>query len=591
VFHLRRDGGRPESHTRVSRSGRLGILGALVLLSRPALAAWPSDPTANLPVCTAANDQQWPRLVADGAGGAIFAWEDRRGGVDNDIYVQRVRTNGAVDPAWPANGRALCTATNDQQFPTLVSDGAGGAIVTWQDRRGGVDMDIYAQHVRADGTVDPAWPADGRALCTAAGDQQSPVILADGSGGAIVAWWDFRSGVDFDIYAQHVLATGAVDPVWPAGGRALCTATHNQFSAGIVPDGSGGAIISWQDARGGTTFDVYAGHVMANGTADPAWPTDGRALCTAAENQQVPEIVSDGSGGAVLAWQDQRNGTNYQIFAAHVLATGQADSAWPADGRLLAPGTWDEFTPKLVRDGAGGAIVAWEDRRDFATSGQDIYASHVKANGVVDPAWPTLGRALCTALGTQQIPAIVAVDAGGAIVAWQDDRGPTWDLYATHVWTDGSLDALWPVNGTAISTASGDQLTPMIATDAANGAIIGWQDTRNGNIDVFAQRVLSTATLGGDLTGVSETSSLALAMPNPARRGWIVRFALPSSSPASLDLLDIAGRRVMSREIGSMGAGSHAIDLAQGRQVRPGVYFIRLRQGPDTRTVRVALLN
>jgi hypothetical protein len=566
------------------------MLGTLVLATRPSLAAWPSNPAVNLPICVAVQDQQWPRLTADGFGGAIFTWQDKRGGLNTDIYAQRVRINGAVDPAWPVNGRALCTATLDQQFPALVSDGAGGAIVTWQDRRGGVDLDIYAQHVRSDGTVDPAWPADGRALCTATGDQQSAMITSDGAGGAIVTWWDFRNGVDFDIYAQHVLASGAVDPLWPAGGRALCVAVHNQVSARIVPDGSGGAIVSWQDARAGTTYDVYARHVLANGTTDPAWPTDGRALCTAAGNQQVPELVSDGSGGAVLAWQDQRNGTNYVIFAAHVLANGQADPAWPADGRELCPGTWDEFTPRLVSDGAAGAIVAWEDQRDFSTTGQDIYAARVKANGVVDPTWPTLGRPLCTALGTQQIPGIVAVDAGGAIVSWQDDRGATWDLYATHVRTDGSLDPLWPANGTQISSASGDQLTPMIATDAANGAIVVWQDTRNSDVDVFAQRVLSNGTLGGDLTGVSETSRLDLAIPNPARHGVLLRFTLPTSDPASLEVLDVTGRRVMKREVGSMGAGSHAVEL-ESQSVRPGLYFVRLRQGPSILTARVTLLN
>ena len=61
-----------------------------------------------------------------------------------DIYAQRV--NAAGSPQWTADGVALCTAANDQRDPTIVSDGAGGAIVTWDDRRNG-GYDIYAQHV------------------------------------------------------------------------------------------------------------------------------------------------------------------------------------------------------------------------------------------------------------------------------------------------------------------------------------------------------------------------------------------------------------------------------------------------------------
>src|SRR6266851_9755437 len=88
-----------------------------------------------------------------------------------------------VPPGLAADGVPLCTATNDQDSPTIVSDGYGGTIVTWRDHRGG-SYDIYAQRVSADGVA--LWTADGVALCTSANDQISPTITADGSGGAII---------------------------------------------------------------------------------------------------------------------------------------------------------------------------------------------------------------------------------------------------------------------------------------------------------------------------------------------------------------------------------------------------------------------
>ncbi|MFB3896657.1 MAG: hypothetical protein ACE14V_10185, partial [bacterium] len=44
------------------------------------------------------------------------------------------------------------TATNNQYYPILVSDGSGGAIIAWQDYRNG-NYDIYAQSVTTDGFV------------------------------------------------------------------------------------------------------------------------------------------------------------------------------------------------------------------------------------------------------------------------------------------------------------------------------------------------------------------------------------------------------------------------------------------------------
>jgi hypothetical protein len=55
------------------------------------------------------------------------------------------------------------------------------------------------------------WLADGVPLCTAPNDQTGPTSVADGAGGMIVAWHDYRSG-HFDIYAQHVLASGEQIP-------------------------------------------------------------------------------------------------------------------------------------------------------------------------------------------------------------------------------------------------------------------------------------------------------------------------------------------------------------------------------------------
>ena len=491
-------------------------LALVILLARPAAAAWPTDPLVNVPLCTATNVQVFPRIVTDGAGGAIVTWADNRVGFDTDIYAQHVLADGAVDLNWPHDGRAVCAAMNYQRFPqpiwfgagdvvtTIVADGAGGAIITWEDNRSGTNLDIYAQHVRANGTVDPNWPPDGRALCTALDNQSSATIVADGTGGGIVTWEDRRNGTDLDIYAQHVQAGGAVDPDWPPDGRALCTAMGDQEIPTVVADGLGGAIVTWEDSRSGTNLDIYAQHVRANGTVDPNWPPDGRALCTDPFGQGRPGIIADGSGGAVVAWQDNRSGgTSSDIFAQHVLAGGTVDPDWPLDGRALCTTTHSQGNSTIASDGVGGAIVAWQDRRTGTL--YHIYAQHVKAGGGVDAGWPPDGRALCAAPGGQGNCTIVADGGGGAIVTWEDARDPSIghrDIYAQHVLASGAVDPNWPPDGRAICAAMGPQDFPTIIADCAGGAMITWHDTRNDpdftETDIYVQRVLANGQLGGD---------------------------------------------------------------------------------------------
>jgi hypothetical protein len=79
---------------------------------------------------------------------------------------------------------------------------------------------------------------------------------------------------------------------------------------------------------------------------------------------------------------------------------------------------------------------------------------------------------------------------------------------------------------------------------------------------------------------------------NPARgRALVVDVALPSADPARLEVLDVMGRRVAMRELGSLGTGRHSVDLGAGQRFAPGVYLLRLTQGNDARVARVTVID
>jgi hypothetical protein len=54
-----------------------------------------------------------------------------------------------------------------------------------------------------------------------------------------------------------------------------------------------------------------------------------------------------------------------------------------------------------------------------------------------------------------------------------------------------------------------------------------------------------------------------------------VSFSLPDGSAAELALIDVAGRVVASRQVGTLGAGSHLVTLT-GAKFQPGIYWLRL---------------
>ncbi|MCC6650014.1 MAG: T9SS type A sorting domain-containing protein [Candidatus Eisenbacteria bacterium] len=107
----------------------------------------------------------------------------------------------------------------------------------------------------------------------------------------------------------------------------------------------------------------------------------------------------------------------------------------------------------------------------------------------------------------------------------------------------------------------------------------------------YALRV-GAATMGHVWVDVVEESRLSLGAisPNPARRGFVISYSLPSAAPASIDLVDVTGRRVFARELAGVGAGQHQLDL-RGESFAPGLYWVRLQQAGHLFTRRVSVVR
>lgn len=576
-------------------SVRVALLFVVLYLpgaARVARADWPPFGRA---VSTAIGTQQHANVTTDGAGGAIVTWQDFRTPRIN-VFAQHLLSSGSLDSRWPVDGRALLgnpaemdTADGGQTSPLIVSDGAGGAIVAWLDNRSPVTQtDVFAQHVLASGQVDPAWPANGRALCAAEGLQNNIVMVADGAGGAIVAWMDNRPGSNLtDIYAQHVLGSGAIDPQWSADGIAVCNAPGSQELPAIADDGAGGAIVSWDDLRDPSNIDVRAQHVRNAGSLDPAWPVDGLAVCVTAGSQAHTTIVSDSAHGAIIAWTDGRSGTADHIFAQHVLGAGQVDPVWPVNGRGVSNTTDVDSRPLAVPDGAGGAVITWQG---FSLVSSE-YAQHVTAAGIVDPAWPLAGRALSASELTQEQSDIAPDGAGGAIVVWKEKA----DIVAQHVLASGALDPAYGATGRPVCNLPSGQGDPAVVATGGGGAIAAWTDTRKGtDIDIYAMQIQLAVT-----TGVPDSTPRGLALghpgPNPARGATLLRFSLPREAPVVLAIFDASGRRVRVLASGAAPAGDHAVswDLRDesGRAVPSAIYFARLETGGRALTEKLVTLR
>ena len=460
------------------------IIAALILLFiSPAAAYWSDDPGENTPIHADTDQQSTPRVASDGSGGAIVAYFSYPSGSNTDIYAQRIDAGGQL--LWTPGGVPVCTADQNQGYLEICSDGAGGAIIVWSDYRIG-GTGVYAQRIDSSGTA--LWTADGAKAIYLTHYQWAPQVVSDGAGGAIVTWYERRIAGQEDIYAQRFDADG--DTLWPPGGLPICLNGKTQISPQITADGSGGAIIVWEDMRNDSTSgdDIYAQRIDAGG--DTLWTADGVAVCTHDTTQEEPQLVGDGHGGAIIVWQDWRSNIT-DIFAQRIGAAGTA--LWTADGIGVCTAQQLQGDPQIAADDSGGAYIVWEDNR---VSGYSIYAQRVDSSG--QARWTANGLPICIAPYTQFDPMITEDGTGGAIMSWQDYRdGDSTDIYAQRIDPGGQIH--WTLNGAAACTAGFHQQNQRMTHDGRGGTIIVWEDVRataTNGYDIYAQKIDADGWLG-----------------------------------------------------------------------------------------------
>jgi len=366
-------------------------------------------------------------IASDDVGGAFVTWsENRVAGNGLDIFVQHVLSTGIIDPAWPPAGVTVTNITGDQTNPRMVRDGSGGMLIAWEDSRGNVDFapDIFAQRLNAAGV--PLWAPNGVPVVVAPGRQDQPAIAGDGAGGLFVGWVD-RQFSSADIRAQHLEPVAGGQTWAPANGLPVCTQPGDQSFLGVTSD-LGRMLLAWMDDRLPTEQDVFAQAVSLSGV--PLWTADGVRVSAAPDlNNGQPHVVSDALGGVIVGWQAY-DGGGFQdnIVAQRVDPLGNI--AWgPADVHLCdAPGR--QLFMEGISDQRGGAIFFWDDRR-IDENHIDIFARRVTGQGT--PLWNVDGNPVSTAVGNQVAPIGTTDGAGGAILGWQDQRAANVAIFAQEI--------------------------------------------------------------------------------------------------------------------------------------------------------------
>ncbi|MDD5087308.1 MAG: T9SS type A sorting domain-containing protein [bacterium] len=448
------------------------------------------------------------RAVHDGAGGAIIAWEDTRR--DNaDIYAQRIRSNGSI--AWTTGPVAVTAMNGEQAGITADADGQGNMLVAWNDTRTTDNENIYVAKVDTSGQLP--WGQNGTLVCGALGSQSAVKICPDGLGGCYLAWMDYRvNGIETDLYIQRMDASGQA--VWDDGGMPLCSAPNDQDGARVAISENGGTsdgcIVTWQDRREDNhTNDVYVQKISLDGQIQFA--AGGLRVCTSTEiiNREGSRLTSDLMGGMVVAWEDARSTGSPQqcdLYARRILANGT--SGWDDDGNgtLVADGPNQQFAPLLRLDEGDGCYVLYDDT--WLGSQTLRYQKLELDNGdsMLDPAETFIVYGLD---GDAENAQAIDLTMGRVAIVWQDNRyvtAGTGLFYQIVDTTQRDADFELILNGDTLApdnegNVKFNQVNHRLCSDGAAGFFAAWEDLRTGEKKIRMTHVNLSGQIVGSRAG------------------------------------------------------------------------------------------
>jgi hypothetical protein len=180
---------------------------------------------------------------------------------------------------------------------------------------------------------------------------------------------------------------------------------------------------------------------------------------------------------------------------------------------------------------------------------------------------------------------IETTEKGSFTLDWNlpSEAGLSYSLLDIKTGEEFSLE-----NGSVYQfSISEDEITKMTEKQISNATLGSGQKT-----DSITPRFELIIHRKGANTPEELPSTITLDQnyPNPFNPSTVIRYQLPEAAQVSLEVFDMAGRKVADLVNGQVSAGSHTVNF-DASQLSSGIYMYRLQTGSTTLTRKLTVVK
>lgn len=554
---------------------------------------WSSDPNVNLAVVDTAGSQELPKLAVTTDGGCYVAWFDNRGG-GYKVFMQRLNANGVKQ--WPEGGLLISAHPQNSSLVDydLAVDDSNHAVVVFTDVRNGGSIEPFAYRISPQGNF--VWGANGVALSTSSSTfQPNPKVVATSDGNFVFAW--IFSSTPRKVAMQKLNAAGVKqwgnDPLLVSG-----TGSELLDYPNLVRSDNGSVILSMSGYTGSFispgNYRIYTQKYSPAGS--PLWGANPDTVYGLGRVSGffVPRLIPDGANGAVYVWQDDRNSTG-SSFTHVQRMTANGTKLFPANGSAAStlPARLHNDAWAAVAPATNETFVFWYETDAAFQNAYGVYGQRFSPSGA--RAWSDSGKAVRPLTNAQ--PSFVRTFAkdSSAVVFYLDGVTVTTSLVrGARLDRNGNL--LWggTIKDLSIVSSGKGRLTGGITS--AGTSLLAWADKRLDANGVYAQNIHFDGRLG-IVTSVAGTQQAVPAFlnlhqnyPNPFNPSTMMSYDLPEAGHVSLIVYDLLGRPVATIVNDVQKAGRHTTEFFP-QQLASGVYLYTLNVGGFKKSMKMILMR
>jgi hypothetical protein len=408
---------------------------------------------------------------------------------------------------------------------------------------------------------------------------------------------DYRSNTSYDVYAQQLTASG--EAKWAANGIPVTTAPLDQNSPNIAVDAGTAVIVTWDDIRSGG-YDPYAQRVEFR---HGYWGKPEPQLASAAD------VKADQGGHVKLNWYASgRDALNQQLISHYSIWRAVDVAAVSNENLVSLSDVGKEFTGPAFRSektptvdyfweliGTQDAIYRTaysfvaETRYDSTATGVANHQFQIVAHAYYSQYinWPS--NVLAAHSVDNLAPAapllLTAQRIGNYVyLTWNRVRVPDLRDYSVYRKTSSGVT---PVPLNFLSSANDTVLTDQTPPASALYYIVTAYDVHANQGAPSNEASVQAATGIGNTPPITALTVLQ-NQPNPFAGTTNLLVGLPASSDLSIEVYDVAGRRVRAQTLAQQPAGWRSIPF-DGHTLASGVYFYRVSANGKTATTKMVI--